>query len=642
MSGSSYVSHPLGLISVLLFLMGIVMAIFEEELKIRKSKPLLVVTGLIWILAGIAMRDETVLVDGETTSLVAHAAHEYLLEFTDIFLFVLAAMSFVATMEDRGVFEALKAYLVNKRFHKRNLFWVTGLLAFIIGPIADNLTTALVMGTVVCSVGGVVIDEDLSVISDLEEELESDDEDNLILAEMFRQEFIRQADGNVEPEIYQLDEYGRPSVDIRKIYEERGVVNTTEMDVIVSIPEIGISSEHEDDLGSLEISSDKDMLAIDVDVMIDESSSPECLTPRKFDAKKLVAAIDSREELFDEPSNKGKYKAFDNKVIRDQTFEKIKKERQDDDIFVLISCANIVVAANAGGAFSPFGDITTLMVWQAGKLEFLQFLRLIIPCLVNWLLPAFLMSLKIPKTIPQHTVAVNPAAHLMPGAIPTAVLFLSTIAMVVCGFNFFHIPTAVTMFFGFGLLSILSWYIRKYEKLINKRTTISKARLAAHGYRVAEGNTFEPFDMFRNVLGAKTEWDTLLFFYAIIMSIGGLATFGYLQKLASILYSSLEPWVANVIVGVVSAVLDNIPCMFSVLEMNPSMDVGNWLLVTLTTGCGGSMLAMGSAAGVALMGAARGIFTFKAHLKYSWMILIGYAASVAVHMLCTTYLFGSN
>eukprot|EP00792_Barthelona_sp_PAP020_P005977 TRINITY_DN2868_c0_g3_i1.p1 TRINITY_DN2868_c0_g3~~TRINITY_DN2868_c0_g3_i1.p1 ORF type:complete len:653 (+),score=144.55 TRINITY_DN2868_c0_g3_i1:31-1959(+) len=642
MSVTSHISHPLGIVSVILFFVGITMAIFEEELGIKKSKPLLVVTGLIWILAGIALRNETVLVEGEKISLVKHAAHEYLLEFTDIFLFVLAAMSFVATMEDRGVFEAFKAYLVNKRFHKRNLFWVTGLLSLIIGPIADNLTTALVMGTVVCSVGGVVIDEDSSVISDLEEELESDDENDLVLAEMFRQEFLRQADGKVEPEIYQLDENGRPSVDIRKIYEERAITNSLEMENIVGIPEINgdisISSEHENDLGELDNTIDLSELQIDME----ESCGVEVDIPtRQFNAMKLVAAIDSKELSHSSaPIVSDRY--INNKVIRDQTFEKIKKERENDDIFVLISCANIVVAANAGGAFSPFGDITTLMVWQAGKLEFLQFFRLIIPCLVNWLVPAFLMSLKIPKTIPEHVVAVNPAAHLMPGAIPTAVLFLVTIAMVVCGFNFFHIPTAVTMFFGFGLLSILSWYIRKYEKMINKKTVISKARLAAHGYRVTEGNPFEPFDIFKNVLGAKTEWDTLLFFYAIIMSIGGLATFGYLQKLASILYSALESWVANVIIGVASAVLGNIPCMFSVLEMNPSMDAGNWLLVTLTTGCGGSMLAMGSAAGVALMGAARGIFTFKAHLKYAWMIILGYLASVGVHILCTTYIFGSN
>jgi Na+/H+ antiporter NhaD/arsenite permease-like protein len=82
-----------------------------------------------------------------------------------------------------------------------------------------------------------------------------------------------------------------------------------------------------------------------------------------------------------------------------------------------------------------------------------------------------------------------------------------------------------------------------------------------------------------------------------------------------------------------SAIVDNIPVMFAVLTMNPDMSELQWLLVTLTAGVGGSMLSIGSAAGVALMGQARGHYTFFNHLKWSPAIILGYFASIYVHLL---------
>jgi Na+/H+ antiporter NhaD/arsenite permease-like protein len=98
-------------------------------------------------------------------------------------------------------------------------------------------------------------------------------------------------------------------------------------------------------------------------------------------------------------------------------------------------------------------------------------------------------------------------------------------------------------------------------------------------------------------------------------------------------YGDLGATKANILVGFASALIDNIPVMFAVLEMSPDMSHGQWLLVTLTAGIGGSMLSIGSAAGVAVMGQARGIYTFFSHLKWSWAILIGYVASIAAHFL---------
>jgi hypothetical protein len=111
------------------------------------------------------------------------------------------------------------------------------------------------------------------------------------------------------------------------------------------------------------------------------------------------------------------------------------------------------------------------------------------------------------------------------------------------------------------------------------------------------------------------EWDTLLFFYGTMLCVGGLGALGYLATLSDFLYKDLGATSANILVGTLAAVIDNIPVMFAVLSMNPDMSLGQWLLVTLTAGVGGSLLSIGSAAGVALMGQARGIYTFSAHLK---------------------------
>ena len=107
---------------------------------------------------------------------------------------------------------------------------------------------------------------------------------------------------------------------------------------------------------------------------------------------------------------------------------------------------------------------------------------------------------------------------------------------------------------------------------------------------------------------------------------------GYLGMVSQFMYGDLEPTTANVIVGVLSAIVDNIPVMFAVLTMQPDMSHGQWLLVTLTAGVGGSLLSVGSAAGVALMGQARGIYTFASHLKWTPVIALGYIASIYAHL----------
>ena len=440
----------LGIFALVIFFAAYALIISEEAIHLRKSKPIMVAAGLIWLLVAIAFIQQ-----GDSLGAGVAFKHD-LLEFAELFLFLLAAMTYINTMEERGVFDILRDWLVVKGFSFREIFWLTGLCAFCLSPIADNLTTALLMVTVVTSVGS----------------------------------------GN-----------------------------------------------------------------------------------RKF---------------------------------------------------IAIACINIVVAANAGGVFSPFGDITTLMVWQKGIIEFTGFFALFIPAVVNWLVVALILSFAVPRVQPEPLVGRARVKH---GAWVVVGLFLLTISMAVLGHNLLHLPPMAGMMTGLGFLKLFGYYLQRRDERYADiaKTVLSGMALSINSAPAAEAPEKRPiYDIYRNL--QRAEWDSLMFFYGIIMCVGGLGAFGYLAVGSELVYGGLGPTNANILVGVVSAIVDNIPVMFAVLEMNPEMSQGQWLLVTLTAGVGGSMLSIGSAAGVAVMGQARGIYTFFAHLKWAWAVVLGYAASIATHM----------
>ena len=194
-----------------------------------------------------------------------------------------------------------------------------------------------------------------------------------------------------------------------------------------------------------------------------------------------------------------------------------------------------------------------------------------------------------------------------------AFLGILTITLTVTGHNVLHMPPILGMMFGLGMLGTYGYFLKVKSPGKNK------------------------FDIF--VITGRAEWDTLLFFYGILVAVGGLASLGYLQLISGSMYETLGPTNANILVGILSAIIDNIPIVYAVLTAHPEMDMGQWLLITLTAGTGGSLLSIGSAAGVALMGQARGIYTFFAHLKWAWAILLGYAACIVVHLWINQNLF---
>ncbi len=293
--------------------------------------------------------------------------------------------------------------------------------------------------------------------------------------------------------------------------------------------------------------------------------------------------------------------------------------------FISVGCVNIVVAANAGGAFSPFGDITTLMVWQKGIIPFHDFFAIFVPSVVNYLAPAIIMTFAVPKLKPNVDFQ---DARFKRGAKRMIALFLLTIVTAICFHQYLHLPPAIGMMTGLSYLMFLSYQIRREDR--------------------KKGNSeSDRFNFFRKV--ERAEWDTLLFFYGIIVCVGGLSAIGYLAWLSDGLYLHLGNYMglsaaqnatpANILIGLISAIIDNIPVMFAVLTMHPSMSEGQWLLVTLTAGVGGSLLSIGSAAGVALMGQAKGSYTFFSHLKWIWAIAIGYVLSIVVHLWINHSLF---
>ncbi len=444
------VTHGIGYVALLIFAISYTLVMLEDVIHLRKSKPVMIAAGIIWGMIGFYYSQHGMSHDAES------AFRHNLLEYAELFFFLLVAMTYINTMEERQIFDTLRSWMVNKGLSLKSIFWLTGILSFFISPIADNLTTALLMCAIVLKVGG-----------------------------------------------------------------------------------------------------------------------------------------------------------------------KNKK-------FIGIACANIVVAANAGGAFSPFGDITTLMVWQKGMVPFGTFFELFIPSLVNFLIPSLIMSFFVSSDMAEGD---GTTALLKRGSKRIIVLFLITICFAVLGHSVLGMPPVLGMMTGLGLLQVFSFYLVETHAsfVVKVEGEVENAQTVKEMDELRGLAAGSPFNIFGKV--AQAEWDTLLFFYGVVLCVGGLGFIGYLALISNAIYADpvMVTW-ANVAVGVLSAIVDNIPVMFAVLTMQPAMSEGQWLLVTLTAGVGGSLLSIGSAAGVALMGQAQGMYTFGSHIKWMPIIALGYAASIVTHL----------
>lgn len=413
-----------GIASLAIFVIGYYFVAMEEKYHIDKAKPALFMGTFIFILIALYYT-----INNMDMDLVHSQAQHLILEIAEIFFFLFVAMTYIETMLHMGVFEKLKYNLISKGYTYRKLFWITGFLAFFISPVADNLTTALILSTVII------------------------------------------------------------------------------------------------------------------------------------------------------------------------TIEQKKKE------FLVPAAINVVVAANAGGAWSPFGDITTLMAWTSGKGEFIDFLFLFPAAILGYLATAFLLSRVVPNTKPEFDTTKEKEPVLMRGSSVVILLGVLTIVSAVLSHQVLHLPAMWGMMFGLALLKLYAYRLTKFHK--------------------THLNIFESM--------SKIENNTLLFFFGILAAVGALYFVGWLA-VASIVYNPdvLGPTWSNIGVGFLSAIVDNVPVMSAVLKASPDMGLSQWMLVTLTAGVGGSLISFGSAAGVGVMGKLPGIYTFGSHMKYAWMILVGYIVSCAI------------
>ncbi len=414
-----------GFATLFIFLIGYYIVAAEEKYMIDKAKPALFIGTFMFILVAIYYA-----LNGLNMDLVHNEANHLILEIAGIFFFLFVAMTYIESLLHMGVFDRLKYNLISKGYTYRKLFWVTGFLAFFISPVADNLTTALILSTVLVT---------------------------------------------------------------------------------------------------------------------------------------------------------------------------IEKTRKD---FLVPGAINIVVAANAGGAWSPFGDITTLMAWTAGKGTFTDFLYLFPAAFLGFFVTAFLLSRFVPNIVPVFDASNEKAPKMSEGAKVVMALGVFTIACAVLSHQVLHLPAMWGMMFGLALLKIYSYGLkRKYG--------------------------VDHFNIFHSM--AKIENNTLMFFFGILAAVGALYFVGWLG-LAAVVYHPdvLGPTMANIGVGFLSAIVDNVPVMSAILKANPTMGVDQWMLVTMTAGVGGSLISFGSAAGVGVMGKMHGVYTFGSHMKYAWTIFIGYVVSIAV------------
>lgn len=414
-----------GFTTLLIFIIGYYFVAAEEKYGIDKAKPALFIGTFMFILVAIYY-----VLNDLDMNLVQNEANHLILEIAGIFFFLFVAMTYIESLLQMGVFDRLKYNLISKGYTYRKLFWVTGFLAFFISPVADNLTTALILSTVLVT---------------------------------------------------------------------------------------------------------------------------------------------------------------------------IEKTRKD---FLVPGAINIVVAANAGGAWSPFGDITTLMAWTAGKGQFTDFLYLFPAAFLGFFVTAFLLSRFVPNIVPVFDASKEKMPKMAEGAKEVMILGVFTIASAVLSHQVLHLPAMWGMMFGLALLKVYSYGLkRKYG--------------------------IDHFNIFHSM--SKIENNTLMFFFGILAAVGVLYFVGWLG-LAAVVYHPdvLGPTWANISVGFLSAIVDNVPVMSAILKANPTMEVDQWMLVTMTAGIGGSLISFGSAAGVGVMGKMHGIYTFSSHMKYAWTILVGYMVSIVI------------
>jgi len=274
----------------------------------------------------------------------------------------------------------------------------------------------------------------------------------------------------------------------------------------------------------------------------------------------------------------------------------------------------IVIAANAGGAWSPLGDVTTTMLWIGGQITAINIMKqLLLPALVACALPALIMSLQFrgkklvgtPKNI--STTKENRDSNIVLVAGIGFLLFVPLFKTIT------HLPPFMGMMLALGLMWLINSIIHK-----------NKPPEYAEKYTVARALQ-------------RIDTPSILFFLGILLAVSALQSFGILNEVATALSTYLKnDYLIGIALGVLSSVVDNVPLVAAsqgMYDLNTyPTDHPFWEFLALTTGTGGSAIIIGSAAGVAVMGIEQ--IDFMWYLKkISWLALTGFAGGISIFLL---------
>lgn len=264
----------------------------------------------------------------------------------------------------------------------------------------------------------------------------------------------------------------------------------------------------------------------------------------------------------------------------------------------------VVFAVNSGGVALITGDVTTLMIFLDGHVQMGQLISLIIPSAISVATLALLFSIGMKGQV--QTALIE--RHFSTVDIAIALIFFATIISTMLFNMLFAIPPVLTFLFGLSLMFLMG----RTAKTDHEQTKI--------------------LEYIRQI-----EYDTLLFFLGILLLVGMLKEINVLTTIAQ-LYSNFDPRYSNYIAGAASALLDNVPLTAALLKSSPELITRDWLTLTYAVGVGGSLLAIGSAAGIIVMSKMQEM-TFMAYLRYLPALVIAYTVGYLLTLIMTHHLF---
>jgi Na+/H+ antiporter NhaD/arsenite permease-like protein len=516
-----------------------------------------------------------------------------LLEYAELFLFLLAAMTYINAMEERNVFQALRCHLVSRGFSLRGIFWITGALAFFISPVADNLTTALLMGAVVMAVGG--------------------DNKKFVAVACINIVIAANAGGAYSPfgDITTLMVWQKNKVHFSQFFIlfVPSLINWLVPAVFMSLAVDRTNPTVSNETISMKLGARRIIILFIMTIVTAVSFHNFLHLPpaagmmlglgylgmMSFFIKKREGREDRYDSILGQRPHESQHplaelmRKYRHKVH--DAIDGIKEPAFILDKDHIVTQWNKAMEKLTG--VPAKNVIGTRRHWH----PFYPQERLVLADLVL-------------EKYSQKTIGRLYGNHYQKLAAT---------------------PDAYEAALFFPHLNGEGKWLSAAAAPLHDRDGNTEGVIELLEDHTGRTSAVMHFDLMKRI--ARAEWDTLLFFYGVMLCVGGLAQFGYLSMLSNYMYTDLGATTANTLIGVLSAIIDNIPVMFAVLTMDPAMNLGQWLLVTLTTGTGGSMLAIGSAAGVALMGAARGTYTFGEHLKWLPVIGLGYALSILTVLL---------